>query len=70
MTSLAVVQQGEEQEGHAGDIQLVWEYTSEQVNIDEWLEGQLEVRAPYYQDKPHNYTVSIVRDDRPKLTML
>ena len=65
MTSLAVVQQGEEQEGHAGDIQTVWEYTSEQVNTDEWLEGQLEVRAPYYQDKPHNYTVSMLRYDRP-----
>ena len=65
MTSLAVVQQGEEQEGHAGDIQILWEYTSEQVNNDEWLKGQLEVRAQYYQDKPQNYTVSIVIYERP-----
>ena len=65
MTSLAVVQQVEEQEGHAGDIEILWEYTSEKVNNDEWLKGQVEVRAHLYQEKPQNYTVSIVIYDRP-----
>ena len=58
MSSLAVVQQGEEQEGQAGDITTVWEYTSDQVDTDEWLEGQLEVRAHHFEDLPQNYTVS------------
>ena len=54
---LSLVQQGEEQEDHAGEINLLWEYSSDQVATDEWFEGQVEVRAPWYEETAQNYTV-------------
>ena len=68
LKSVSVVQQDEEQEDHAGDIEMLWMYTSEQVSSDEWLEGQFEVRAHYYQDAPQNYTVSWIREEDRCLT--
>ena len=57
---MAVVQQGEEQEDHAGKIELLWVYNSTQVETDGWFLGQVEVHAPLYDDTPQNYTVSDV----------
>ena len=58
MKNITVVQQDEEQEDHAGDIEILWSYSSGQVDSDEWFEGQFEVRAHDYDDVPQNYTVS------------
>ena len=57
--SIGIVQQDEEQESHAGDIELLWMYTSEQVENDDWFEGQLEVQAHAFEDIPQNYSVGI-----------
>ena len=38
---------------------MVWEYTDTMVDDNNWLEGQVEVRANYYDDVPQNYTVSL-----------
>ena len=59
MRSIGIVQQDEEQESHAGDIELLWMYTSEQVENDDWFEGQLEVQAHAFADIPQNYSVGI-----------
>ena len=53
-----MVQQDEEQEDHHGDIELLWQYTSDQVEDDTWFIGQLEVRAHTYLDVPQNYSVN------------
>ena len=58
MKNITVVQQDEEQEGHAGDIEILWSYSSQQVGNDSWFKGQFEVRAHNYDDISQNYTVS------------
>ena len=41
----------------AGDIVVLWMYTDTQVENDEWLEGQVEVRAHRHDEIVQNYTV-------------
>ena len=38
---------------------MVWEYTDTMVENDNWLEGQVEIRAHAVDDIPQNYTVLI-----------
>ena len=57
--SIGIVQQDEELESHAGEIELLWMYTNEQVQNDEWFVGQMEVQAHNWEDQPQNYTVRL-----------
>ena len=42
-----------------GIIELIWEYTDTMVDDNNWIEGEVEVRAHYVDDIPQNYTVRI-----------
>ena len=42
-----------------GIIEIIWEYTDTMVDDNNWIEGEVEVRAHYVDDIPQNYTVSI-----------
>lgn len=64
--SLAFVQQDEDLETHSGAIKTVWMYSNTQVTDNNWLEGQVEIRAdvapPDFKSKDEfiqNYTVSM-----------
>ena len=67
---LAVVQRDEDLETQAGAIKIIWQYSSADVNDDNWIEGQVEVRADYAlgppehgeERIPQNYTVSYLNE--------
>ena len=42
-----------------GIIEIIWEYTDTMVDDNNWIEGEVEVRAHYVDDIPQNYTVSV-----------
>ena len=60
--SVAVIQQSQEQEEHAGDIELLWFYTSEMAQNNDWFLGRVEVHAQYYEEVVQNYTVRLVAE--------
>ena len=63
LRSISVIQQDQELED-GDNIELVWHYSSEQVNNDAWLNASLEVRAHNHDDVPQNYSVSYIISSR------
>ena len=55
--SISLYQQSQEQEDHHGDIVLLWFFTSEMADSNDWFIGRTEVHAHYYDEVPQNYTV-------------